>query len=66
MESMNDYIYRLTNSLWDIHLKLSKPTDEVLATCSVDSAPPPTTSVIHSGFTKSTTSNPTLSPSSRF
>lgn len=30
MESLNDHIYRLTNNLWDIHLKLNKPTDEVL------------------------------------
>ena len=30
MESMNEHIYHLTNSLWDIHLKLNKPTDEVL------------------------------------
>jgi hypothetical protein len=27
---MNDHIYRLTNTLWELHLKLNKPTDEVL------------------------------------
>lgn len=30
MESLNDTIYQLTNSIWEIHLKLNKSTDEVL------------------------------------
>src|SRR5512138_2735013 len=28
--SLNDSIYELTNQLWEIHLKLNKPAEEVL------------------------------------